>query len=250
VTSAGLQAYRSGVGQKFPGSGRMRVSARRRSAAPKDADKRAKGSPVCFPREQCRQTGARSCRTIGCERCAPLQVATRTRKDAGDRSAADAVKAETGGTGIDLNCVCRRRLCAVESRLRAAEHLSTQIVSSTGERTHRRWPRTLHAKPSSTLSNSTKGCHGWQWRSLSEYLKYFCLHIHRDCGTRRIHWRFIVCTCEYRVHHGRKKRPIATGMVRPPTNTSETVSPVSAKVADTWIRLGLSISIPCSMTTG
>jgi hypothetical protein len=53
----------------------------------------------------------------------------------------------------------------VTSRLQAVKRLSTQVVRNTGERTHRRQPRMLHAKSSSTLSNSTNARPDWQWRS-------------------------------------------------------------------------------------
>ena len=51
--------------------------------------------------------------------------------------------------------------------------------------------------------------------------------------------------CAFLVHHGRKRRPVATGMVRPPTNTS-TTRPSAARDARRVSRLGRSISIPCS----
>jgi hypothetical protein len=53
----------------------------------------------------------------------------------------------------------------VTSRLQAVKRLSTQVVRNTGERTHRRQPRMLHAKLSSTLSNSTNARPNWQRRS-------------------------------------------------------------------------------------
>ena len=53
------------------------------------------------------------------------------------------------------------------------------------------------------------------------------------------------------VHHGRKNRPDATGMVRPPTNTKSGTLSVAVENEDrTWILLGLLISIPCSNTIG
>jgi hypothetical protein len=48
------------------------------------------------------------------------------------------------------------------------------------------------------------------------------------------------------VHHGRKMRPVAIGMVRPPTYTFSIRVPL--RVARTCIWLGRSISMPCSIT--
>jgi hypothetical protein len=73
---------------------------------------------------------------------------------------------------FDLDCVADSDCALGSSRLRAVERLSTQIVSSTGERTHRRRQSTLHAKSSSTLSNITNRCPDWQQRSLSEDRRY------------------------------------------------------------------------------
>jgi hypothetical protein len=72
---------------------------------------------------------------------------------------------------------------------------------------------------SSTLPNITNRSASWQLRIKGENEPLFNLLVHRPVQMPDGCWRFGRTGCGKRVYHGRKKRPIATGMVRPPTNT-------------------------------
>jgi len=119
----------------------------------------------------------------------------------------------------------------------AERSLSTQIVRNTGERISgsggvqrcadisRKLPPRV--RRGIELSNGEEPAKGREFEP--------CARTGLRCGA---------AVCEYQVYSGRKKCPDATGMVRPPTNTSETLP--LARVAWRWRRLGRRISIPCS----
>jgi hypothetical protein len=142
-------------------------SVRDGSSAPGRAKTKERGSPVCSTRDQVHLSDELGCRTAGCERGFYAKaVATRLQK-ARNRSAADTVRIDAGGTGIRPHRVCRQRGCAwgVATAM-AVKLLSTQIVRKQAKAIfHLQQRCTLHATSSSTLSNSTNGWLTWQRRS-------------------------------------------------------------------------------------
>lgn len=86
-------------------------------------------------------------------------------------------------------------------------------------------PRALRPDSPATPAQSTKGDRGWQQRRPGEQLRKFGLRFHRCPEVSISSEDASVGLCEYRVYYGRKRCPDATGMVRPPTNTSVTRSP-------------------------
>src|ERR1700731_1417283 len=102
----------------------------------------------------------------------PRRGGTRV-QEARDRSAANTVRIDAGGTAFDLNACAGSEVALGESRLRWQSSFSQLRLSETGESNfHLQQRRTLHATSSSTLSNSTNGWLTWQQRSLSEDARY------------------------------------------------------------------------------
>jgi hypothetical protein len=76
-------------------------------------------------------------------------------------------------TGIGLNACAGSEVALGESRLRGSQASLNSNCRKTGESTfHFERRCTLHAGPSSTLSNSTNGWRAWQWRSYGEDDQY------------------------------------------------------------------------------
>jgi len=126
----------------------------------------------------------------------------------------------------------------------AVKLLSTQIVSKTGERTcwynskskRREWPclpnlvrvraAVLECFPTLRTSNPLRN---WRTKGVSGRLCTLLIHCKSKrprecCSLKNI-------DCGKQVHHGRKKRPIATETVRPPTNTSRICTSFSSCIA-------------------
>src|SRR6266481_4985722 len=108
----------------------LRESGRRKSEALPSAPPGTRS--ICPTSDAAEPRGAR-------EALCPWQVATRLRK-ARDRSAADTVRIDAGGTGIRPQCVCRQRGCAWGvatawqssfSQLRLSENRRKQFSFST-----------------------------------------------------------------------------------------------------------------------
>ena len=120
---------------------------------------------------------------------------------------------------------------------RAVKLLSTQIVDKTGERSkasrmavssHFVWVRAavLECFPTLRMHAELRN-----WRTKGENTPVCNLLIHRNSKPPRECCSLKNIDCGNRVHHGRKKRPVATEIVRPPTNTSRICTSFSSCVA-------------------
>jgi hypothetical protein len=108
-----------------------------------------------------------------------------------------------------------------DQRLPCSRASLNSSCPKTGERLYafRDCPGQPDPVSSSTLPNITNLSTSWQLRRKGENGELFNLLVHRPVQMPDGCWRFRKNGCGNRVYHGRKKRPIATGMVRPPTNT-------------------------------
>ena len=171
---AGLQARRSGGVHNFPVA-RPDTALRRVMGLllPGEQATTEQRSPVCSTGDQRHLPGELCCRTAGCERgLVPMQVATRPRETK-NHSAASTVRDRCIETGIGLSACAGSEVALGESRLRGSQASLNSNCRKTGESTfHLERRCTLHAGPSSTLSNSTNGWRAWQWRSYGEDDEY------------------------------------------------------------------------------
>ena len=184
-----------------------------------DLSNEGRGSPVCSARRQC----PRSARPFqghadrGCERGrAPgrLPRGLRTREVVLLRVQC----CPLSGT----NCLCEQKRARREaSDCRADGLLSTQVVVKQAKDSCGWWTPAALWQPVSlqrfpTLRTAYRAVNR---RKKGEITRFSPRVVHRMKQRPREYWGCAVESCGNRVYHGRKKRPIATGMVRPATNT-------------------------------
>jgi hypothetical protein len=141
-------------------------------SAPENRRQKSKALLVCSTGESAPSVRRAMLPNHGCERgLLPAQVATRLQK-ATDRSAASTL-GRCRRKWHRPQCVCGSEVALGESRLQGSQASLNSNCQKTGESTfHLRRHDILHARSSSTLSNSTNGWPGWQRRSLSEDRRY------------------------------------------------------------------------------
>ena len=188
--SAGLQAHRSGVFKNMPrgpaGCGLRRVVGRllreRQTRESEALLSAPRGNSATYPASE-------GCRTMGCERgrCASAGCHAAP-ANAGDRSAADTVRINAGKTGpISLRLQTAMVRWGVATAGQSSfSQLKLSVIQAKAIHLQRRLQ--LHAKSSSTLSNSTKGYRAWQRRKLAKSANIRACTSTACCEGRMDHW--------------------------------------------------------------